>query len=69
MPSYDNGYNMAYEQPVGKINSRTSVYENERAPQVRDRNANFSSMTRNDYNSGSRNNDYSYNNDGPSLKE
>lgn len=56
VPSYDNGYGMGYDQqPVGKTNSKTSIYENDKFQQ-RDRNGNSSSMNKNDY--GSRNNDY-----------
>lgn len=54
------------------MNSKTSIYENEKGLQNRDRNGNFSSMAKNDYNyneaprndvknnynQGSRNNDY-----------
>ena len=70
MPSYDNGYANNYDKPVGKVNSRTSIYENDKINQVRDRNGNLSSMARNDYNAGSKNKDYNYGyNDGPALKE
>lgn len=26
VPSYDNGYSKGYEQPVGRTNSKTSIY-------------------------------------------
>ena len=53
---------------MGRLNSKTSIYENERGFQNRDRNGNMSSMAKGEYgynevqrggyNQGVRNNDY-----------